>query len=84
VSRWLRLGVGRIGSTPISVLVLIALFLIVVRFAIRVLEATTPEVKRRSSSKEVGMDERLIAISLLDTAWAIGVSAVAGYLSPLT
>jgi hypothetical protein len=80
----LRLEVGRIGSTPIIALVLIALSLGAVRFASLVLEDDKPEFKRQPSKKEHDMNGKLIASSALETAWAIGVSALAGYLPPLT
>ena len=82
--RRLRLGVARIGSTPISALVLIALSLVVVRSASLVLGEAEPEVKRQPSRKEVRMNGRLVASSTLETAWAIGASVLAGYLPLLT
>jgi hypothetical protein len=72
--------VARIGSTPISALVLIALSLVIVRSAGLVLGEAKPEVKRRSSRKEVCMNGRLVVSSMLETAWAIGASVLAGYL----
>ena len=72
-----------IGSNPISALILIVLLLIVVRFVSLVLETPKPEVKRRTDRKEARMNGRLIAGSLLETAWAISVSVVAGALPPL-
>jgi hypothetical protein len=80
--RWLRPGVA-IGATPVSALVLIAFSLVVARSASLVLETAKPEVKRRSDRKEVRMNGRLVAGSLLETAWAIGVSVVTSVLLPL-
>jgi hypothetical protein len=74
--------VEKIGSTPIGILILIALLLIAARSASLVLEATKPETKRRPSRKEVLMSRELIAASTLETAWAIGVSVAAGSLPP--
>lgn len=50
----------KIGPTPTIALILIALLLIAARSASLALEATTPEVKRRSSRKEVRMNRQLI------------------------
>ena len=73
-----------IGSIPISALVVIALLLVAARFASLVAEDTKPELKRRHS-KEVRMNYKLIAGSALETAWAISVSVMAGFLlSPLS
>jgi hypothetical protein len=78
----LRPGVERIGANPISVLVLIAFWLVAARFASLVLETPKPEVKRRSGRKEVRMNGKLVAGSLLETAWAISVSVLASRLLP--
>jgi hypothetical protein len=78
----LRPGVKRIGANPISVLVLIAFWVVVARFASLVLETPKPEVKRRSDRKEVRMNGKLVADSLLGTAWAISVSVLASMLLP--
>jgi hypothetical protein len=78
----LRPGVERIGANPISVLVLIAFWLVAARFASLVLETPKPEVKRRSDRKEVRMNGKLVAGSLLETAWAISVSVLASRLLP--
>ena len=80
--RRLRPGVGRIGSTPTSVLVLIALLIIVAKLAILLLEEAKPETKRQPSKKEVHMNARLIVSSVLETAWAVGVNAIAGAFPP--
>jgi hypothetical protein len=61
--------VERIGANPISVLVLIALWLVAARSASLVLGTPKPEVKRRSDRKEVHMNGKLVAGSLLETAW---------------
>lgn len=72
--------VDTIGPTPIIALILIALLLITARSASLGLEATTPEIKRRSSRKEVRMNRKLITGSALETAWTIGASAIVGAL----
>jgi hypothetical protein len=71
---------GRIDSASICVLVLIAFSLIAARSASLALEVAWPKVKRRSASKEVRMNVRLIIGSALETAWAIGGSVAAGFL----
>jgi hypothetical protein len=78
----LRPGVERIGANPISVLVLIAFWLVAARSASLVLETPKPDVKRRSDRKEVRMNGKLVAGSLLETAWAISVSVLASMLLP--
>jgi hypothetical protein len=78
----MRSGVA-IGATPISALVLITFSLVVARTASLVLETAKPEVKRRSDRKEGSMNGKLVAGSLLETAWAIGVSVVTSILLPL-
>jgi hypothetical protein len=78
----LRPGVERIGANPISVLVLIAFWLVGARSASLVLETPKPEVKRRSDRKEVCMNGKLVAGSLLETAWAVSVSVLASMLLP--
>jgi hypothetical protein len=72
--------VDKIGPTPIIALILIALLLIAARSASLALEATTPEVKRQSSRKEVHMNRQLILGSASETAWAAGMSAIVGAL----
>ena len=69
-----------IGSNPISAIMLVALLLVVVRFVSLVLETAKPKVKGRADRKEARMNGRLIVGSLLETAWAISVSVVAGAL----
>ena len=73
---------GKIGSTPIGVLVLTALSLIVVRSASLVLEAEGPQVKRQRLGKEIQMNAKLVAGSALETAWAITAGIAAGSLPP--
>jgi hypothetical protein len=73
---------GKIGSTPIGVLVLIALLLIVVRSTSLVLEEEGPEDKRQKRGKEIQMNAKLIAGSALETAWTITAGIAAGSLPP--
>ena len=67
----------KIGSTLVVVaLILTALLLVAARSESLALETATPKIKRRSSRKEVCMTRRSIAGSALETAWAVGVSAI--------
>jgi len=73
---------AKVGSTPIGVLVLIALSLIVVRSASLVLEEEGPEAKRQKRGKEIQMTAKLVFGSALETAWAITAGIAAGSLPP--
>jgi hypothetical protein len=74
--------VGKV-ATLISVVVLFAVSLVAVRSASLVLEEGKPVVKRRPRGKGVAVNARLIAGSMLETAWAVGVGALAGVSPPL-
>jgi hypothetical protein len=73
---------GKIGSTPIGMLVLIAVSLIVVRSASLVLEEEKLEIKHQQPGKEMQMNAKLIVGSALETAWAIAAGIAAGSLPP--
>jgi hypothetical protein len=80
----LRLGVRRIGSTPIGVFVRIALVVVVAKPVSLVLGNKSPEGKRSSKIREVLMNGKNTASSFLETIWAIGTNVVAGFTLPLT
>lgn len=81
-SRRLRLGVGGLGSIPgIALTVVAFVVLALIRQASLVLVPTNPDAstaKRKKKERPPMVTARSLTASSLETAWALGVSVLAG------
>ena len=79
-ARQLRLGVRALGSNPSGILLPVAFVgLVIVRSAGLVLGKNTPEVKttEQRKGKPMNMAKKIVS-GVLETAWSLGVSMLAG------